>query len=986
MALQQVSEELKTGTELSHYRIVAKIGEGGMGEVYRAEDTKLDRQVALKVLPAAAADDDERVRRFVQEAKAASALNHPNILTVFEIGSVDGVRYIATEFVNGQTLRDCLNGEPLTLRAALDIFAQAAAALTAAHEAGIVHRDIKPENIMVRSDGLVKVLDFGLAKLTDRSPAVASSEDATRALVNTRPGMVMGTVAYMSPEQARGKETDARTDVWSLGVVMFEMLTRRCPFEGDGPMDIVSSILKDPTPVLRTVAPDLPRQLERIIDKTLRKDRDQRYQHIKDLQIDLDDLREEIRFEEKQGKTVEMTQPAAAVTTTGSAAASATRNTSTMIFRERRFTLFHVLAISLFAAVLIGGAWWLRSRGGSTPPSEFKTTEIASWTSAPGELFSNASFSPDGKLIAFSSTRSGSKNIWVTQASSGEPIQVTNDASSNKDPIWSPKGDEIAFSSQKGNGGDGRSTLTGVWRVSALGGTPRSVGPIADGSFELRRWTESGKIYYQSQGDLYGIDVASGNIQRATALGEGSGKIIWADIAGDEKTIAYVRQQANGWQLFVSDREDRSPKRIAESTGELGGMVWTPEKERFDYSSMTDGVFQVYKVDGRGKPVRVTFGENDSIVVDSSPDGRSMIVSSAKEESGLWRVNLADGQESPVSRSVRAELWPVASPDGERVAFQSARNLSRGSNLFESSILVKSIKSRDDQALQLSESGFLPAWSPQGTSLAFVKKNADTFELHVANPNGGGVRRLTQGGIPAIGYSVSPYNHIQTAVFGWSPDGTRIAFVAERDGASNIWSVSVTDGTEERVTDYNGGQNVNCPIWSADGRRIAFSFQTRPDQPGGVIRRGLRVVDVTDRKVAEVFETTKNFRLIGWTPDENGLIIAESAKQSGLPPETILQRVPTAGGALSPVARLKQAYYYNISLSSDRRQIAFASREQDKDDIWVVSAAGGEPRRLTRNNDSGVNFSRLTWLRDGSSILFGKQTRFSLLSMITEPV
>ena len=306
MALQQVSEELKTGTELSHYRIVAKIGEGGMGEVYRAEDTKLDRQVALKVLPAAAADDDERVRRFVQEAKAASALNHPNILTVFEIGSVDGVRYIATEFVNGQTLRDCLNGEPLTLRAALDIFAQAAAALTAAHDAGIVHRDIKPENIMVRSDGLVKVLDFGLAKLTDRSPAVASSEDATRALVNTRPGMVMGTVAYMSPEQARGKETDARTDVWSLGVVMFEMLTRRCPFEGDGPMDIVSSILKDPTPVLRTVAPDLPRQLERIIDKTLRKDRDQRYQHIKDLQIDLDDLREEIRFEEKQGKTVEI--------------------------------------------------------------------------------------------------------------------------------------------------------------------------------------------------------------------------------------------------------------------------------------------------------------------------------------------------------------------------------------------------------------------------------------------------------------------------------------------------------------------------------------------------------------------------------------------------------------------------------------------------------------------------------------------------------
>lgn len=253
-----MSQELKPDTELSHYRIVSKIGEGGMGEVYLAKDTKLDRRVAIKVLSGDAAGDDDRIRRFMLEAKAASALNHPNILTVFEMGTVDGLRYIATEFISGETLRDRLNREPMTFRETLDVGVQAAAALNAAHEAGIIHRDIKPENIMVRDDGLVKVLDFGLAKLTERTPATASSEDATRALVNTRSGMVLGTVSYMSPEQARGKETDARTDIWSLGVVLFEQLTGQCPFHGDGAMDIVSSILKDPTPVLRSMSPDLP--------------------------------------------------------------------------------------------------------------------------------------------------------------------------------------------------------------------------------------------------------------------------------------------------------------------------------------------------------------------------------------------------------------------------------------------------------------------------------------------------------------------------------------------------------------------------------------------------------------------------------------------------------------------------------------------------------------------------------------------------------
>ena len=244
-----------------------------MGEVYLAEDSKLGRQVALKVLLSEVSGDKERVNRFVQEAKAASALNHPNILTVFEIGNHDGSQYIATELIKGLTLRDHLKSETIGLIASLDIALQITAALGAAHEAGIIHRDIKPENIMIRQDGLVKVLDFGLAKLLPNS---AQSIETTLPHLNTKPGMIVGTVAYMSPEQARGKQIDPRSDIFSLGIVLFEMFAGKRPFEGESHLDLISSILKDDAPALRQFVPEMPRQLERIVDKTLRKDREHR--------------------------------------------------------------------------------------------------------------------------------------------------------------------------------------------------------------------------------------------------------------------------------------------------------------------------------------------------------------------------------------------------------------------------------------------------------------------------------------------------------------------------------------------------------------------------------------------------------------------------------------------------------------------------------------------------------------------------------------
>ncbi|MBA3515100.1 MAG: protein kinase, partial [Pyrinomonadaceae bacterium] len=291
---------------ISHYRILEKLGSGGMGEVYLAEDTKLGRKVALKILGEDYTTNRDRLNRFGQEACAGSALNHPNILTIHEVGVDDGRHFIATEYIDGKTLRSKLAGSPLAAHQILDISVQVASALEEAHAAGIIHRDIKPDNIMIRRNGYVKVLDFGLAKLTedsgDRTPSDA--EASTRVLVQTDAGVVMGTSHYMSPEQARGKTVDARTDLWSLGVVMYEMVAGRTPFDGETPTDVIVAITQKEAPPLARFAPDVPAELEWIITKALRKDRDERYQTTKEFLTDLRRLKQRLEFEVELERSV----------------------------------------------------------------------------------------------------------------------------------------------------------------------------------------------------------------------------------------------------------------------------------------------------------------------------------------------------------------------------------------------------------------------------------------------------------------------------------------------------------------------------------------------------------------------------------------------------------------------------------------------------------------------------------------------------------
>jgi eukaryotic-like serine/threonine-protein kinase len=312
---------LAAGTQFGRYEIRSPLGVGGMGEVYLANDKRLDRLVALKILPSEAAHDRERMNRFIREAQTASGLNHPNIITIYEIEEFESTYFITTEFVDGETLRDRITRTALTIPEVLDIGIQISAALLASHEAGIVHRDIKPENVMRRSrDGIVKVLDFGLAKFIEASKPI-DTEAATVPFVDTQSGIVMGTTSYMSPEQARGLEVDRRTDIWSLGVVLYEMITGRAPFSGQTASDVLASILQKEFPPLEREAKMVPETLEWIVSKMLRKNREERYQTVAELITDLKDVKHllerdaEVRRSAQTGLSTEMTTPVERVET-----------------------------------------------------------------------------------------------------------------------------------------------------------------------------------------------------------------------------------------------------------------------------------------------------------------------------------------------------------------------------------------------------------------------------------------------------------------------------------------------------------------------------------------------------------------------------------------------------------------------------------------------------------------------------------------------
>ncbi|MCI0392801.1 MAG: serine/threonine-protein kinase [Acidobacteria bacterium] len=958
------------GSQLGVYQLLEPLGRGGMGEVYLALDTRLGRKVALKLLPAAFTTDAVRVQRFAQEARAASALNHPNIITIHEIGEVrtgtGDTHYIVTEYVEGETLRQRMTNAPqgrLSLEEALDVAVQIAAALDTAHEAGIAHRDIKPENVMVRRDGIVKVLDFGLAKLTEPASPVLDSQAPTLARNSTEAGVVMGTPRYMSPEQARGEKVDLRTDIFSLGAMLYEMVTGRRPFDGGTVSDVIAEILKSEPPPLTEARPEMPPELQRIVSKALAKERGERYQAINDLDADLESLKKELEFKTAQALTFE----------DASRGRRLTANT-----RRSRAVLLVIPSLLLIAVAALLLAWLAYRYSPSHDNFEseilpqLKTTLVDSWKPEPEQARAVLSSSPDGNLLAFAKVRNGQADIYIKQINGGEARNLTNDAWNDFSPIWSPDGRRVAYISVR----DGKVQV----RLVHFGGDGQLLCTLKVLPIWLTSWTRDGAlIYYEAERNLYALDVASGESRRLTDFPEDSTKSEFV-VSADNQWLAYHESVANATHLFVTPLAGGAPVQVTHEGEANTTAFWLPDGERLIYSSRRNGVNQICVAfrDGR-KTIQITFGHEAMVPWDVTPDGRKIFYIAEREESDLYLLDARTGVERRFSTEILAELFPAFAPDGRSVAFQQLR---QGGLVYGSALLSKSLEG--SETVRLSESGFDLRWSPSGDQLAFLRQHKEDYQLWTARKDGADARPVVKEKVSFLGYARKQYGWTSPPNFSWSPDGRRLVYGSLRTGQSNLYSIAA-DGTDETQLTHNTDAQLRLfsPIWAPDSKQFTYLGRRAAE---GVRPRTIYLCDGAQHRA--LWQTMdEEVRLLGWSATSAAVYVAViKSSRVVSPTEVKLLRLPTsqsgAGARATVVARLADTYLQNVVLAPGVEQVAYVVRQDDADNVWIASLPTGQRRRLTANADPNLSLGCLAWAPQADLLGFSKQSNATSIWMI----
>ncbi len=795
---------LAAGSKLGPYEILDPIGAGGMGEVYRARDARLSRDVAIKVLPASFSQDADRLRRFEQEAKAAGVLNHPNITAVYDIGTdaSDGAPYVVQELLEGETLRSALAGGRLSPRKATDYAIQIAHGLAAAHEKGIVHRDLKPENLFLTRDGRVKILDFGLAKLTQAESPVSSATNLPTATAGTEPGVVLGTLGYMSPEQVRGRSADARSDIFSFGAILYEMLSGRRAFHGDSAPDTMSAILKEDPPDLSVTNQAISPGLERIVRHCLEKNPEQRFQSARDIAFNLDAL----------------SAPS------GPAAQFPGRRS----WSARAPWLFVGIGLACFLAG--AGVGRLSAPRPSEPP------EIRSLTSS-GRDWEPAA-SPDGKTVAFTSDRDGRRRIWIRQMAGGGEAALT-DGREDGHPRFSPDGASVLFS----RFGDDAIAL---YRVPLVGGEPRRL--VAD-AFEGDWSPDGSRIAFLRRGRDPTMRISRVGV----AASDGSGARVIAEYpisdlrrprwTPDGRAIVAVQGPGAGTVPGVihwisADGRERRVLSAPESRGGLSSIAWS--KGRMLYmqgaastsSSRTVTGRLLLQEPGSRRADVLLHVPNFGTTLDILEPGRLVFDADFSRQT-LREVGPAGRIGSPpprwLTRGKSSDRQPAYSPDGQRIVFASDRD----GNLDIWEIALKNGALRrltDDPAEDWD-----PSFSPDGRSLLWSSNRNGHFEIWVSEADGSDARQLTHDGVDAENPEMTP-------------DGRWITYTSSNSARAGLWKIHPDGSGDERLVAGNTVHPEISPdgafvlyhlpyvaahvVRLADGKVLPFTFALHASQVG----------------------------------------------------------------------------------------------------------------------------------------------------------